>query len=58
MKKIKKGENKMKKQRKQKRKMSNDTKFIIILNIIVIGILIFKIKTEGICFISTIGYFK
>lgn len=58
MKKIKKGENKMKKQRKQKRKMSLETKFIIILNIIVIGILIFKIKTEGICFISTIGYFK
>lgn len=47
----------MKKQRKQKRKMSNETKFII-LNIIVIGILIFKIKTEGIGFISTIGYFK
>jgi len=48
----------MKKQRKQKRKMSNETKFIIILNIIVIGILIFKIKAEGIGFISTIGYFK
>lgn len=58
MKKIEKGENKMKKQRKQKRKMSNETKFIIILNIIVIGILIFKIKVEGIGFISTIGYFK
>jgi amino acid permease len=58
MKKIKKGENKMKKQRKQKRKKSLDTKFIIILNIIVIGMLIFKIKTEGIGFISTIGYFK
>ena len=58
MKKIKKGENKMKKQRKQKRKMSNDTKFIILLNIIVIGILIFKIKVEGLGFISTIGYFK
>ena len=48
----------MKKQKKQKRKMSLDTKFIIILNIIVIGILIFKIKAEGIGFISTIGYFK
>lgn len=58
MKKIKKGENKMKKQRKQKRKMSNEAKFIIILNIIVIGILIFKIKAEGLGFISTIGYFE
>lgn len=58
MKKIKKGENKMKKQRKQKRKISLETKFIIILNIIVIGILIFKIKAEGLGFISTIGYFN
>lgn len=58
MKKIKKGENKMKKQRKQKRKISNETKFIILLNIIVIAFLIFKIKAEGIGFISTIGYFK
>lgn len=48
----------MKKQRKQKRKISNETKIIILLNIIVIGILIFKIKTEGLGFISTIGYFK
>lgn len=48
----------MKKQRKQKRKMSLDTKFILILNIIVIGFLIFKIKAEGIGFISTIGYFN
>lgn len=47
----------MKKQKKQKRKISLETKFIII-NIIVIGILIFKIKAEGIGFISTIGYFK
>lgn len=58
MKKIKKGENKMKKQRKQKRKITLETKFIILINIIVIGILIFKIKAEGIGFISTIGYFK
>lgn len=58
MKKIKKGENKMKKQRKQKRKMSNETKFIIILNIIVIGILIYKIKINGIAWLSTIGYFN
>lgn len=48
----------MKKQRKQKRKITIETKFIIIINIIVIGILIFKIKAEGIGFISTIGYFK
>lgn len=48
----------MKKQKKAKRKISNDTKLIILLNIIVIGILIFKIKAEGIGFISTIGYFK
>lgn len=48
----------MKKQRKQKRKISNETKIIILLNIIVIGILIFKIKAEGLGFISTIGYFK
>ena len=48
----------MKKQRKQKRKMSLETKFIIILNIVVIGILIFKIKAEGLGFISTIGYFR
>lgn len=48
----------MKKQRKEKRKILNETKFIILLNIIVIGILIFKIKVEGIEFISTIGYFK
>lgn len=58
MKKIKKEENKMKKQRKQKRKMSLDTKFIIILYIIVIGILIYKFKINGISWISTIGYFK
>lgn len=48
----------MKKQRKQKRKISNETKIKILLSIIVIGILIFKIKTEGLGFISTIGYFK
>lgn len=48
----------MKKQRKQKRKMSNETKFIIILNIIVIGLLIYKFKINGISWISTIGYFK
>ena len=48
----------MKKQRKEKRKILNETKIIILLNIIVIGILIFKIKAEGLGFISTIGYFK
>lgn len=48
----------MKKQKKQKRKVTNDTKLMILLNIIIIGILIYKIKINGISWISTIGYFK
>lgn len=44
------------KQRKRK-KISNETKFIIVLNIIIIGYFIFKIATNGINFLSTIGYF-
>lgn len=48
----------MKKQRKAKRKITLETKLIILLNIIVIGILIYKIKLNGIAWISTIGYFK
>lgn len=48
----------MKKQKRGKRKITNETKFIIILNIIVIGILIYKFKINGISWISTIGYFK
>lgn len=48
----------MKKQKKAKRKISLETKLIILLNIIVIGILIYKIKINGIGWISTIGYFK
>ena len=31
---------------------------VIVLNIIVIGIIIYTIKTEGISFFSTIGYFE
>ena len=45
------------KQRKR-RKISNETKIIILLNIITLGYLIFKIATNGISFLSTIGYFK
>lgn len=48
----------MKKQKKQKRKITLETKLIILLNIIVIGILIYKFKINGISWISTIGYFK
>lgn len=48
----------MKKQKKQKRKVTLETKLIILLNIIVIGILIYKIKLNGVSWISTIGYFK
>lgn len=46
----------MKKQRKQK--ISNETKFIIVLNIITLGLLIYKITKYGISFLSTIGYFN
>lgn len=49
---------KMKKQKKQKRKVTLETKLMILLNIIVIGILIYKIKIQGIGWISTIGYFN
>lgn len=55
---MKEGGRKMKKLKKQKRKMRNETKLIILLNIIVIGILIYKFKINGISWISTIGYFK
>lgn len=48
----------MKKQKKQKRKVTLETKLIILLNIIVIGILIYKFKINGVGWISTIGYFK
>lgn len=48
----------MKKQKKQKRKITLETKLIILLNIIVIGILIYKFKINGIAWVSTIGYFK
>lgn len=48
----------MKKQKKQKRKITLETKLMILLNIIVIGILIYKIKIQGISWISTIGYFN
>lgn len=48
----------MKKQKKQKRKVTLETKLIILLNIIVIGILIYKFKINGVSWISTIGYFK
>ena len=48
----------MKKQRKQKRKITLETKLIILLNIIVLGLLIYKFKINGISWISTIGYFK
>lgn len=48
----------MKKQKKAKRKITLETKLIILLNIIVIGILIYKFKINGIAWISTIGYFK
>ena len=48
----------MKKQKKQKRKITLETKLMILLNIIVIGILIYKFKINGISWISTIGYFK
>ena len=48
----------MKKQKKQKRKVTLETKLKILLNIIVIGILIYKIKMQGIGWISTIGYFN
>lgn len=48
----------MKKQKKAKRKITLETKLIILLNIIVIGILIYKFKINGISWISTIGYFK
>ena len=44
------------KQRRSK-KISNETKIIILLNIITIGYFIFKIVTNGISFLSTIGYF-
>ena len=47
----------MKKQKKQKRKVTLETKIIILLNIIVIGILIYKFKINGIAWVSTIGYF-
>lgn len=42
----------------KKQKMTLETKLIILLNIIVIGILIYKFKTDGIAWLSTIGYFK
>lgn len=48
----------MKKQRKEKRKITLETKLIILLNIIVLGLLIYKFKINGISWISTIGYFK
>lgn len=48
----------MKKQKKQKRNVTLETKLIILLNIIVIGILIYKFKINGISWLSTIGYFK
>lgn len=48
----------MKKQKKQKRKVTLETKLIILLNIIVIGILIYKFKINGVSWISTIGYFN
>ena len=48
----------MKKQNKAKRKVTLETKLIILLNIVVIGILIYKLKINGIGWISTIGYFK
>lgn len=43
---------------KKQRKITLETKLIILLNIIVIGILIYKFKINGIHWISTIGYFK
>ena len=45
------------KTKNKKRRVSNETKFIILLNIITIGYLIFKIATNGISWISTIRYF-
>lgn len=48
----------MKKQKKQKRKVTLETKLIILVNIITIGILIYKIKINGMGWISTIGYFN
>lgn len=45
----------MKKFRINKEKVFRN--IIILLNIIVIGVLIYTIKTKGISFFSTIGYF-
>lgn len=45
----------MKKFRLNKKKLVRN--LMILLNVIVIGVLIYTIKTRGISFISTIGYF-
>lgn len=45
----------MKKFRINKKKVARNC--MILLNLIVIGILIYTIKTKGISFFSTIGYF-
>lgn len=42
----------------KKQKITLETKLIILLNIIIIGILIYKFKTNGFGWLSTIGYFK
>lgn len=43
---------------KKIKKISNETKIIILLNIITVGYFIFKIARNGISFLSTIGYFS
>lgn len=46
----------MKKFKINKKKVTRN--LMILLNIIVIGIIIYTIKTKGISFFSTIGYFE
>lgn len=45
----------MKKYKINKKKVARN--LLLLLNIIVIGIIIYTIKTKGISFFSTIGYF-